>query len=321
MANLLKNGNAYIIDNDVYFDISTFKDYGKLSGKNIADLIAGHRVTTNVSRKRNPGDFVLWKGDDQESYWQSPWGRGRPGWHIECSAMAHKYLGKTFDIHGGGMDLTFPHHENEIAQSESITHAPLAQMWLHNAFININHEKMSKSLGNALNLKETFRVVDPMVLRFYFLQHHYRTPLDFNIFDLKGVKIAYQKLAALAEDFHFQDPAAIGTLDSLPAFCRSIGEALLDDLNTPKALGIIFENLNEIKKNASTRGWVVGMLQSVFGLTLVPLKKQEQHITPEIEDLLREREIARQTSNWSRADALRERLKNLGYLVQDKKTN
>lgn len=308
---LLCSGHAYLIDNDVYFDISTYAGYGKLGGKNLEDLIAGSRVRVNTTKK-NPGDFALWKGAPEGKFWKAPWGYGRPGWHIECSAMAKKHLGNTIDLHGGGMDLIFPHHENELAQSESLTQQPLARFWLHNAFININKEKMSKSLGNAINLKQLFNTIDPMVLRFYFLQHHYRTPLDFELSEFEGVKTAYKKLCSLKE------AAAIPHSASSSPIIEAIIEALTDDLNTPKALGIIFEHLSTIKQNASLAAEVVEILQKIFGLKLESIEPI-QEITPQIEDLLQQREEARKNKDWAKADALRAKLNELGYRVQDKK--
>ena len=176
ISTLVDKGAAYPADNgDVYFAIEQFETYGKLTNKNLEDLMAGARVSIDEN-KRNPLDFVLWKAAKKgEASWSSPWGEGRPGWHIECSAMSTDCLGNTFDIHGGGPDLPFPHHENEIAQSESICSKPFVKYWIHNAFVNVDREKMSKSLGNILILQEIFKKFDPMVLRFYFLQHHYRS--------------------------------------------------------------------------------------------------------------------------------------------------
>lgn len=310
---LVSSGNAYTTNGDVYFDITTHATYGTLSGKKLDDLIAGSRVAVN-EQKRNAGDFALWKGNSNREFWDSPWGYGRPGWHIECSAMAHKHLGNTVDIHGGGMDLMFPHHENECAQSESLTKKPLANIWLHNAFININKEKMSKSLGNAVNLKQVFTSIDPMVLRFYFLQHHYRTPLDFEPAEFEGVKTAYKKLCTLNTD---APPDAQEHPDT-KLIIGNITGALFDDLNTPKALGIIFEHLSIIKQHTSLRQEVVNVLQKVLGLTLNQLENAMQ-VTPEIALLLQERDNARQNKDWAKADALRTELTKLGYVAQDKK--
>ncbi|MBM3886373.1 cysteine--tRNA ligase [Candidatus Dependentiae bacterium] len=312
---LITKGHAYVLDHDVYFDITTYHSYGSLSGKKLDDLIAGSRVAVNTTKK-NPGDFALWKGNATQEFWASPWGYGRPGWHIECSAMAYKHLGATIDIHGGGMDLMFPHHENEIAQSECFTGQKLANLWLHNAFININKEKMSKSLGNAINLKKVFESIDPMVLRFYFLQHHYRTPLDFNFTEFEGIKTAYKKLCTLTAPSHTSS-LPINNHDEYPIITMIL-QALRDDLNTSKALGIIFEHLNVIKQDKTLCHQIVIILQDVLGLTLTPISEQCD-ITPKIALLLQEREEARKNKDWAKADALRSELAQLGYAVQDKK--
>ncbi len=204
ISKLIDKGHAYVIDHDVYFDIASFASYGKLSGKKLEDLAAGARVGVD-ERKKNPGDFALWKGNEEENFWSSPWGYGRPGWHIECSVMANALLGETLDIHGGGQDLMFPHHENEIAQSECLHNAPLSHFWLHNAFININKEKMSKSLGNFLTLRDTFKTFDPMVIRFFMLQHHYRTPIDFNDEDVQAAEVAYKKIVTSMQAIDIPD--------------------------------------------------------------------------------------------------------------------
>lgn len=317
---LITQKHAYVINNDVYFDISTFPSYGKLSGKNLEQLQAGARIDVDT-RKKNPGDFALWKGTPNKTFWHSPWGFGRPGWHIECSAMAHSILGETIDIHGGGQDLQFPHHENEIAQTESLTKKTFANTWLHNAFVNINKEKMSKSLGNFVTLQGLFKDIDPMVLRYYYLQHHYRTPLDFSAEELTSVTTAYKKLTALAQ--LLTEPITITNISIAEIIENNLGQkliaALCDDLNTPKFLGIIFEHFSEIKLNSNYLRIIVFLLQSALGLTLNPLANTEPVITPEIEDLLKQRNIARQEKNWALADTLREKLKQLGYTPQDKK--
>ena len=347
VGGLIEKGHAYVIDNDVYFDISTYPSYGKLSGRAIDDLKAGARVSVDT-RKKNDGDFALWKGTDEGTFWQSPWGYGRPGWHIECSVMARQYLGSTIDIHGGGMDLLFPHHENERAQSECLCGCQFVRVWLHNAFVNINKEKMSKSLNNFITLRAAFEVVDPMVLRYFYLQHHYRTPIDFNDQDLQGARSAYQKLVmALRPDCHTGgsrypdslaqdeslDPVlqrddkngflkrreqnlAIATQEPL---AHSMVEALCDDMNTPKLLGIVFEHLTTIRNSPQLASFANFIFISILGLTLQPLPQEDLAITPEISDLIQQREQARIEKNWARADQLRDELLQRGYKVQDKK--
>ena len=315
---LIDNKNAYLIENDVYFDVSSFSDYGKLSGKRLEDLQAGARIDID-KRKKNPADFVLWKGNDQNLFWKSPWGYGRPGWHIECSVMAKEYLGKTIDIHGGGMDLIFPHHENEVAQSESLHSKPFAKYWMHNAFININKEKMSKSLGNFFTLKVIFEKINPMVLRFFFLQHHYKTPIEFNFEDIKGAQTAYQKLINIFSDIKIDSIKSL----SLKAFenydfLKEMIEALCDDLNTPKLLGILFENLNKIKNSEEFKKITKKFLNQSLGFTFEPIEEKIE-ITSEIKNLIEQREQARKNKDWKLADQIRDELNKMGYKVQDKK--
>lgn len=316
---LIDKGHAYVIDNDVYFDVLSFKDYGKLSGKNLEDLKAGARIEVD-ERKKHPADFVLWKGNNEGLFWKSPWGYGRPGWHIECSVMAKEILGETIDIHGGGMDLTFPHHENEIAQSESLHDKPFANYWMHNAFININKQKMSKSLGNFFTLREVLKEVNPMVLRFFFLQHHYKTPIEFALQDLRASQTTYKKLLNVFSDVSTDDTNI--SLDEFLKhdFIKEMIQSLCEDLNTPKFLGILFENLDKIKDSEELKKLVKILLVKVLGLTLEPIK-DEPEVTPEIQELIDKRELARKEKNWELADKIRDQLKGMGYEVQDKKLN
>lgn len=311
---------AYVLDHDVYFDITTFADYGKLSGRKLDDLIAGARVDIN-EKKRHPGDFALWKGNNEHLYWQSPWGYGRPGWHIECSVMAKKHLGMSIDIHGGGMDLIFPHHENEIAQSETLHQKPFAKLWLHNAFVNINKEKMSKSLGNIVTLRNIFEQHDPMVLRYFYLQHHYRTPIDYAFEELNAIQTAYKKLISHLQHVSIISAASHEILSIIQRDQRTsmMLDALCDDLNTPKFLGIVFEHLGDYKNDMQFAALVKTLLQSVLGLTLQPLKDTTQTITPEIQALLDARQQARKEKNWQLADKIRDELIAQGYHIQDKK--
>lgn len=304
-------GWAYAVNGSVYFAVDKMPDYGKLSRRSTDELLAGARVEVNPE-KRNPLDFALWKAEPGNSFWQSPWGNGRPGWHIECSVMARTFLGDKFDIHGGGMDLIFPHHENEIAQSQALVGSDYVHYWVHNAFVRINKEKMSKSLGNFFTLRQVFEKYDPMVVRFMILGHHYRSPLDFAFDDLEVAQKSYQRLARFFVDVSpwekdfFVDPIV-----------AKAGEFIADDLNTPGALGVVFENLAnlDVAGKAAMKGFLVNML----GLPLLPLPEKAVEITDEIRTLIDEREVARKSKDWKRADELRDKLKELGYEARDKK--
>jgi len=256
---LIDKGHAYASEGDVYYAVETFPQYLKLSGRNLEEMLAGARVEIG-EKKRNPMDFALWKGSKPgEPFWESPWGQGRPGWHIECSAMSEEFLGKTFDFHGGGKDLVFPHHENEIAQSEAANGCQFVRYWLHNGFVNINSEKMSKSLGNFFTIRTVLEKYDPETLRFFILSAHYRSPIDFsdqNLDDAQsGLERIYACLAAVDEILH-DTPASneLPTLESLPeaglelrekldqAIPRFV-EAMDDDFNSALALGVLFETV------------------------------------------------------------------------------
>ncbi len=313
---LIKAGKAYEIDGDVYFHIPAFADYGKLSKQKLEDLQVGARVEAN-DKKKDPLDFALWKSEDEGKFWKSPWGWGRPGWHIECSAMASTLLGKHIDIHAGGMDLIFPHHENEVAQSEGLSGGTFAKYWMHNAFVRINQEKMSKSLGNFFTLRDVFQKFDPMVVRFYYLNHYYRGPLDFSFDDLQAVQKSYQRLCRIFEN-HTAPQISESIINESP-IVRNMIEFLADDLNTPGMFGVLFENIQELQNNAHQACLVKSFLQNILGLTLKPLVQEEIKITPAIEQLIQEREKARLAKDWKRADELRDQLKQIGYEVQDKK--
>ncbi|HXE95875.1 MAG TPA: cysteine--tRNA ligase [Dongiaceae bacterium] len=256
---LIAKGHAYVSEDDVYYAVETFPDYLKLSGRNLEEMQAGARVEVG-DKKRHPMDFVLWKGSKPgEPWWQSPWGNGRPGWHIECSAMSMEFLGKTFDIHGGGKDLVFPHHENEIAQSEGANDCRFVRYWLHNGFVNINAEKMSKSLGNFFTIREVLKKYDPETLRFFILSAHYRSPLDFSDQNLDeaqvGLERIYSCLAALDElPGGKSQPAEIAVTGNLSQvglelqekvdhFMPRFIEAMDDDFNAAQALGVLFETV------------------------------------------------------------------------------
>lgn len=313
---LIENGKAYVSDGDVYFEIAQFPTYGRLSKHKLDDLIAGARVDVN-EKKRNPLDFALWKhAESNEPGWDSPWGHGRPGWHIECSAMSQKFLGQTIDIHAGGQDLIFPHHENELAQSEGLSGKTFVRYWMHNGFVRINQEKMSKSLGNFFTLRDVFKQFDPMVVRFYLLNHQYRAPLDFSFDDLQVMQKTY---ARLCKAFNVEcGTVSDQEMKDSPVIQKML-EFLIDDLNTPGMWGTLFESLSALQKDSKELCKVKAFIQKVLGLTLIPLPEKEVEVTSEMEALIKEREVARAAKDWKKADELRDKLRSLGYEVQDKK--
>lgn len=316
---LIAAGKAYASNGDVYFRVREFSDYGKLSKHKLEDLRAGARIDVS-EKKDDPLDFALWKAEPEGEFWKSPWGWGRPGWHIECSAMAGKYLGSEIDIHAGGLDLIFPHHENEIAQTEALTGKPFARYWLHNGFVMINHEKMSKSLGNFFTLRDIFKQFDPMVVRYYFITHQYKAPLDFSFQDMTVAHKSYQRLTRLLDSVQCDEetPLYYDTLKS--DIAKRMMNFLLDDMNTPGMLGVLFESLEMLKNDKDTLCEVKLVLQKILGLTCKQLPEEETVLTPEIQQLIAEREDARAAKDWARSDAIRDQLKDLGYQVQDKKT-
>ena len=317
IQDLIDMGHAYVSNGDVYFAINTFPEYGKLSKQQLDELRAGARVETD-ERKKDPLDFALWKSESEGTFWKSPWGYGRPGWHIECSALVSHYLGDQIDIHGGGRDLVFPHHENEIAQSESRSKKPFANYWVHNGLISINKEKMSKSLGNTLLLEDLCKQYNPMVLRFYYLLHHYRSPLEFSFKELDAASKNYKRLCKLFADV----PIGIYSLDKLNEFpiIERMLTFLRDDLNTPGMFGALFESIDELEKDPNQLSAAKQLLHNLLGLSLVPIKEKQAEITQEIQKLIDEREEARAQKDWARADAIRDQLQELGVEVQDKKT-
>jgi len=311
---LIDLGHAYVVDNDVYFSIKSFDEYLKLSKQNMDDLKAGSRVQVS-EKKKDPLDFALWKGTQEGTFWESPWGWGRPGWHIECSVLGNKYLGDQLDIHGGGMDLIFPHHENEIAQSEAHNKKQFVKYWMHNAFVRIDKEKMSKSLGNFFTLAQVFEKIDPILVRYYILKHHYRAPLDFDFEELEASKKSYNKLA----NTFYNIECGEHTLEEVQAspIAGKMLEFLSDDLNVSGALGVVFEHLSDLKENSKELCLVKLILTEVLGFTLKPITEKKVEITPEIQKLIDERVQARKNKDWAKADAIRDQLTQMGIDVQD----
>ncbi len=316
IANLIEKGHAYQANGDVYFSIASFDAYGKLSKQQIDQLRAGARVDQNEIKK-DPLDFALWKSEKEGTFWKSPWGWGRPGWHIECSALASKYLGDQIDIHGGGRDLIFPHHENEVAQSEARSSKPFANYWIHNGLVRINQEKMSKSLGNILSLAQMFEKYDPMVLRYYFLQHHYHSPMEFSFEDLEGAQKSYKRLCRIFE----HAPVGTFTFEQIKQFpiLYKMLDFLQDDLNTTGMFGVLFENLDALQKDPEQLSAAKQILHDVLGLRLEPISDKTVAITPEIQQLIDEREKARAEKDFARADQIRDQLAQMGVVIKDKK--
>ena len=272
------------------------------------------------TNKKDPLDFALWKSEKEKTFWDSPWGWGRPGWHIECSVLAKKYLGTQIDIHGGGLDLVFPHHENEQAQSWALHQVPFVNYWVHNGFVRLDKEKMSKSLGNIISLENLFKDIDPMIVRFYFLNHHYRAPLDFADQELQSLTKAYKKLCNLFVGVSSEDETVnVATLQK-HAITQKILSHILDDLNTQGLLGVIFEYATQIAHDNELKKVIKAFVQQVLGLTLQPIKEQQVALSNRAKQLIVQREQARKDKNWALADDLRDELQAMGVEVQDKKT-
>ncbi len=353
---LIEKGFAYQSDGDIFFSVRKFEDYGKLSKRALEEMQAGARVEID-EKKENPLDFALWKASKPgEPFWESPWGKGRPGWHIECSVMSQKYLGETFDIHGGGRDLIFPHHENEIAQSEAATGKTFARYWIHNGFVNINKEKMSKSLGNILTIKEILKDWHPEVLRLFFLAHHYRSPIDYSedsFFEAKsGLDRFYTTLNEIQEEL--KKPVVSRALENgtsileacrqtIESFQARLEEAMDDDFNTAQALGYFYDlqthlnSLLSLSKGQPTeetasllkkgldhftqKGWVFGLFREDPEKYLAQQRKEglkKLNLTEQaILRSIEERNLARKGKNWKRADEIRNDLLSKGVVLED----
>lgn len=338
---LVEKGHAYVVDGDVYFDIERFPEYGRLSGRSLEEMQAGARVDVD-ERKRNPMDFALWKAAKPgEPSWESPWGPGRPGWHIECSAMSLKYLGCGFDLHGGGTDLIFPHHENEIAQSEAYTGcAPFVHYWLHSAFITMGGDKMSKSLGNVVTIRDLLQRYPAKVVRFWLIGTQYRNPLSFGEEELNSAAKGLERLETARVNLRHilglspvdgDDPKAREIANLTVDTRQRFVEAMEDDFNTALALGALYELVREVNRWALDREFrptvpglraVESVLQVLdeLGKLLGIWFDQPTHdglSDAEIEALVMERQEARKAKNWQRADELRDQLKSAGVVLED----
>ena len=322
---LIEKDFAYAATNgDVYYAVDKFPDYGKLSGKVAADLNAGERVAVNP-HKRNPLDFVLWKAvKANEPCWPAPWGEGRPGWHIECSAMCENYLGEHFDIHGGGQDLQFPHHENEIAQSEAAHDTPFVNYWMHNGFVRVDNEKMSKSLGNFFTVREILASYQPEVVRFFILRAHYRSPLNYSDSHLEDAKHALDRLyTALKGNVVTIKPK----LDWSNIYAKRFMGAMNDDFNTPEAIAVLFDLANETNKKSLKQG--ANLLKELGGILGLLQQDPQQYFqgdtslgdsvytSEQIENLIQERVTARKEGDYTKADQIRKDLFNAGVVLED----
>lgn len=332
---LIEKGYAYAAeDGTVYYRTRKFDGYGKLSHKNIDDLEAGHRdIKVTGELKEDPLDFVLWKPKKEgEPYWESPWCKGRPGWHIECSVMAKKYLGDTIDIHAGGEDLVFPHHENEIAQSEAANGVPFANYWMHNGFLNINNQKMSKSLGNFFTVREIGEKYDLQVLRFFMLNAHYRTPLNFSKELMDVAKNSLERIITAAENLKHlsgvtEKEDMTGEENELfeqtELFVKKFEAAMDDDANTADAVASVFEFVKFANSNASannSKAYLEAMYQRLFTLCDVLgiiVERKQEILDAEIEKLIDERQMARKEKNFARADEIRDTLLEMGIVLED----
>lgn len=327
---LIDKGYAYEVNGTVYFRTRKFKDYGKLSKKNIDDLRSGNRdlLVSGVDEKEDPLDFVLWKPKKEgEPSWPSPWGDGRPGWHLECSVMSKKYIGDVIDIHAGGEDLVFPHHENEIAQSEAANGTEFARYWMHNGFLKINNEKMSKSLGNFFTVREIAEKYPLQVIRFFMLSAHYRSPLNFSADlveasknGLERILTAVDRLKSISGTDGEKDKAVAEEVD---AFVKKYEAAMDDDLNTADAISVIFELVKYANVNVteeSTKATVELVLNTVTKLCDILgiiTEKKEEILDSDIEALIEERQAARKAKNFARADEIRDQLSDMGIILED----
>ncbi len=336
IGTLIEKGHAYVAeDGTVYFRTRSFKEYGKLSHKNLDDLQGGNRslLVTGEDQKEDPLDFVLWKPKKEgEPYWESPWCNGRPGWHIECSVMSKKYLGDEIDIHAGGEDLVFPHHENEIAQSEAANGKQFAKYWMHNAFLNIDNKKMSKSAGNFFTVRDISEKYDLQVLRFFMLSAHYRSPLNFSAELMEAAQNGYDRIVTSVSNLNYllenaasekmsEEEAKL--LEEAKGFIAKFDEAMDDDFNTADAIAAIFELVKFINTNvsaASSKEFLQALKDEVLMLSdvcgLIVEKKQEM-LDSDIEALIEERQAARKAKNFARADEIRNELLEKGIILED----
>lgn len=331
IATLIDKGYAYSVDGDVYFKPRAFAGYGKLSHQSIDELRSGARIQIG-EKKTDPLDFALWKkAKPDEIAWEAPWGKGRPGWHIECSAMAKKYLGNTIDIHAGGQDLTFPHHENEIAQSEALTGEPFARYWMHNGYINIDNEKMSKSLGNFVLTRELIEQHDPQVIRFFMLSVHYRNPINFSAELLESAKNSLERIKTAYHNLGYRKQTSMNLKQDTDQWLLKINDLrtqfeteMNDDFNTANAISVLFDLTKEANvylESSQTSTKVIDAFQTtikdLLGVLGLTVEEEEELLDNEIDALIQERSQARKDRNFKRADEIRETLKAKQIILED----
>ncbi len=332
---LIEKGHAYEVNGTVYFRTRSFQSYGKLSHKNIDDLESGHRAenhqlkVSGQDEKEDALDFVLWKPKKEgEPFWESPWGEGRPGWHLECSVMSKKYIGDVIDIHAGGEDLIFPHHENEIAQSEAANDKEFARYWMHNGFLKINNEKMSKSLGNFFTVREIAETYPLQVIRFFMLSAHYRSPLNFSADLVEASKNGLERILNAVDKLKSLSPAEEEGSDAaieeaLAGYKKRFEEAMDDDLNTADAISVIFELVKYTNINITnavpkqTVDKAIGIIEELCGVLGIITEKEEDLLDSDIEALIQERQAARKEKNFARADEIRTLLSEKGIILED----
>ena len=332
---LIEKGHAYEVNGTVYFRTRSFADYGKLSHKNIDDLESGHRAenhqlkVSGQDEKEDPLDFVLWKPKKEgEPFWESPWGEGRPGWHLECSVMSKKYIGDIIDIHAGGEDLIFPHHENEIAQSEAANDKEFARYWMHNGFLKINNEKMSKSLGNFFTVREIADKYPLQVIRFFMLSAHYRSPLNFSADLVEASKNGLERILTAVDKLKSLAPADVEGSDvsveaELDGYTKRFEAAMDDDLNTADAISVIFELVKYTNINISndtpkkTVDLAIRTIEKLCDILGIITEREEELLDSDIEALINERQEARKAKNFARADEIRNMLSDKGIILED----
>ncbi|OEF97959.1 cysteine--tRNA ligase [Desulfuribacillus alkaliarsenatis] len=327
---LIEKGYAYERDGDVYFDTVSYEDYGKLSKQELEDLQSGARIEIDP-RKKNPLDFALWKSTkDTEIAWDSPWGKGRPGWHIECSAMAKKYLGETIDIHAGGQDLVFPHHENEVAQSEALNGKPFANYWLHNGYINIENKKMSKSLGNVMIVNELRKLYQPEALRFFLISAHYRSPINFSEELVQYAANGLERIKTTYSNIEHRLTTSVDLDNDIEEFevqlakhIKDFEQSMDDDFNTAEALAAVFEivrDANVYMRAEVTDARILKRYKETLETLMAVLRIELQQATAmeaDIEALIQERQQARKNKNFQRADEIRDQLLEQGIVLED----